>query len=105
MTKGPKEAWLLAPLTSAFAVHSGLTRLDPMDTEPLDLDEVHLKEHFLSQMMPDLVGMVRKSCVTWKTYSLSSILQYAEHAEEQLQRKDDQKKQRLEDVQLAMFNV
>lgn len=70
-----------------------------MGEEPLTPYEVHLKEHFLSRMRPELVQLVKQSCVTWKTCSLSSILQHAEHAEELLRQR------KLEDTQLAMFNA
>lgn len=111
MTQGPQESCssFLARLTTAFDVHSGLTKPDPMSREPLDPYEVHLKEHFLSRMKPELVQMVKKSCVTWKTCPLANILQHAEHAEEELQRREDQKKQnrqkKLEDAQLTMYNA
>lgn len=111
ITQGPQEtcSTFLARLTSAFDVHSGLTRPDLMGVEPLNPYEVHLKGHFLSRMRPELVQVVKKSCVIWKTCPLSTILQHAEHAEEQLQSEDELKKnyrqKKLEDGQLAMFNA
>lgn len=111
ITQRPQETCsaYLARLTTAFDIHSGLDRPDPMGVEPLEPYEVHLKEHFLGRMRAEIVKLVKNSCVTWKTCPLSVILQHAEHAEEQLQNKDEQKKhdrqKKLEDGQLAMFNA
>lgn len=80
-----------------------------MGTQPLQPYEVHLKEHFMSRMNPELAQMVKRSCVTWKTCPLADILQHAEHAEDGLHRTEEQKKQgrqrKLEDAQLTMFNA
>ncbi|XP_056281930.1 uncharacterized protein LOC130201189 [Pseudoliparis swirei] len=111
LSQGPQETCssFLARLTGAFDTHSGLNRPNPMGAQPLTPYEVHLKEHFLSRMRPELVHMVRKACVTWKTCPLADILQHAEHAEDGVQRRDDQKKEgrqrKLEEAQLAMFNT
>lgn len=70
---------------------------------------MHLKEHFLSRMTPELAQMVKRSCVTWKTCSLADILQHAEHAEDMLDAAQDKEKQsrdkKLEQAQLTMFNA
>ncbi|XP_045899711.1 uncharacterized protein LOC123967617 [Micropterus dolomieu] len=44
--------------------------------------EVHLKEHFLGRMKPDIAAGVRRCCISWKTASLP-LLQQAQHAENQ----------------------
>ncbi|XP_053274171.1 uncharacterized protein LOC128436469 [Pleuronectes platessa] len=113
MTQKPSESCssFLARLTSAFDTHthSGLIRPDLMGRQPLEPYEVHLKEHFLSRMKPELAQTIKKFCVTWKTCPLAEILQHAEHAEDELLSTDEQRKQgrqrKLEDAQLSMINV
>ncbi|XP_077953772.1 uncharacterized protein LOC144391093 [Gasterosteus aculeatus] len=104
MTQGPQETCssFLGRLTTAFDIHSGLKRPDPMGAQPLMPYEVHLKEHFISRMRPELKRMVKRSCVTWKTCALADILQHAEHAEDELHKKKDKLKG-LEKAQYAMF--
>ncbi|XP_077953673.1 uncharacterized protein LOC144391016 [Gasterosteus aculeatus] len=104
MTQGPQETCssFLGRLTTAFDTHSGLKRPDPMGAQPLMPYEVHLKEHFISRMRPELKRMVKRSCVTWKTCALADIPQHAEHAEDELHKKKDKLKG-LEKAQYAIF--
>ncbi|XP_077953554.1 uncharacterized protein LOC144390929 [Gasterosteus aculeatus] len=104
MIQGPQETCssFLARLTTAFDTHSGLNRPDPMGAQPLMPYEVHLKEHFISRMRPELKRMVKRSCATGKTCALTDILQHAEHAEDELHKKEDKLKG-FEKAQYAMF--
>ena len=111
MTQKPPESCssFLARLTAAFDMHGGLVRPNLMGRQPLEPYEVHLKGHFLSRMKPELVQKIKRSCVIWKTCSLSEILQHAEHAEDEWLSTDERKKQgrqrKMEDARLSMINV
>lgn len=98
----------LARLTTAFDVHSSLSRKE-MGANLLETHEVHLKEHFLSKLKPEITAGAKKTCISWKTASLQEILNHAEHAEELIQQKEQDwrgvRQKKLDDTQLTMFQA
>lgn len=76
-----QKTWLLMEnpnsllhLTAAFDHHRGLCR---GATGAAPIFEVHLKEHFLGGMNPDIAASVRISCISWKTISIDHNLHLA----------------------------
>lgn len=93
-----QKTWLLmenpnslSHLTAAFDHHRGLCR---GATGAAPIFEVHLKEHFLGGMNPDIAASVKISCISWKTISIQTIIfiLHAEHEEDQIAVQDRNKK-------------
>lgn len=62
-----------------------------------------LKHHFVNGLFPDLQKAVRLTCIGWEAQTMEVVLQHANHAELNTEKKITEKQQKLENAQYMFY--
>ncbi|MGL5903343.1 MAG: C2HC-type zinc finger protein, partial [Cetobacterium sp.] len=62
-----------------------------------------LKHHFVNGLLPNIQKAVKLTCIGWEAQNLEVVMQHAKHAEQNDEKRNTEKQQKLENAQYMFY--